>query len=100
MEKGLVDQLGTLKETVRAAALRAELDPDRVKSIPLRFDPPKFGALSQFMRAGARDPVDMLVGLSGADGLHLQMVHSCPGEVLALEPSVLDSEAWTGWLSP
>ena len=99
-EHGLVDNLGTLDDALRAAAIRAELDPDRIKRIPLRFEPPKFGALSQFMRAGTQNPIDMLVGLSGADGVHLQLIHSCPGEALALEPTVLDSEVWAGWLSP
>nr|ADI17213.1 periplasmic serine proteases (clpp class) [uncultured delta proteobacterium HF0070_10I02] len=100
MDNGLVDSLGTLKDAVRAAAVRASLNPERIKTIPVRFDPPKFGALSQFMRAGTHTPLDMAVGFAGADGLSLQLIYGCSGDALALEPSVLDAEVWVGWLSP
>jgi len=100
LENGLVDALGGLQDAVSAAAVRAELDPERIKTIPVRFDPPKFGAVSQLMRTSLIDPQELLMHVSGVDGLPIQMLQSCPGEALALEPSVLDSDTWSGWLSP
>ena len=100
IHNGLVDSLGTQKDAVRAAAIRAALDPERIKTVAVRFDPPKFGALSQFMRAEVPTPIDMAIGFAGPDALSLQLIHGCTGDALALEPSVLDSEVWTGWLSP
>jgi len=100
IENGLVDELGTVTDAVRAAAVRGDLNPDRVKPIPIRFDPPKFGAVSQLMRGNVQSSTDVATQLLGADCVSLQMLYSCPVEPLALESWVLDDAAWLAWTSP
>jgi protease-4 len=100
IENGLVDQLGVVDDAVRAAAARADLSPERIKIVPVRFDPPKFGAVSQLMRGSLMTPETLVRQLLDSDSIALQMLYSCPGEPLALESWVLDDAAWSGWVSP
>jgi len=100
VENGLVDQLGTTDDAVKSAAARAEIAPDRFKIVPIRFEPPKFAAVSQLVGSRVMTPDRMASQLIGLDSLALQMVYSSPVEPLALESWVLDEGAWAGWGSP
>ena len=101
VENGLVDQLGSVEDALRSAAARAEIDPERIKSVPIRFEPPKFGAVSQLVGSQIGLGFDSgMVRQLGGDSLALQMIYSAPAEPLALESWVLDEGAWSGWGSP
>ena len=93
-KNGLVDTLGTPHEAVDRVAVLAGLQPQRCRSVAVRFKPPKFGAISQLI--GGQSTGILRSALGGED-LLLRVLYSSPGEPLALVPIELDPGAWSGW---
>jgi len=95
VSNGLVDVLGTTEGAVSKVAELAEIKAGRSRSVHIRFNPPKFGAVSQMVGGQASA---LLSHALGAEGLLVTSLYSSPGEPMALVPLELDAPSWAGWL--
>jgi protease-4 len=98
LDNGLVDTLGDESAAVKRAAHLAGAGEQRVKVIPIRFDPPKFGVVSSMLQSKSLNASDLLTSSVGAHGLMLQLLQGSAGVPLAFVPSVLDECSWDSWL--
>ena len=96
IENGLADRLGTIEDATARVAEMAEVPMGRYKAVPVRFEPPKFGALSQAMSSQS----SLSAGIDTIfreEALLVQAVYSSPAEPLALLPSTVDLDVSAGW---
>lgn len=98
LDNGLVDTLGDESAAVQRAAELAGAGEQRVKVIPIRFEPPKFGMVSSMLQSRTLNASDVLTGSVGSHGLMLQLLQGSAGVPLAFVPSVLDDCSWESWL--
>jgi len=99
VQNGLADRIGTLDDAVSRVAEMVGISHGRYKTVPIRFEPPKFGAISQAVAGQTHVGLDAVDALLREESLLVQSVYFAPVEPLALMPSSLDldvSSAWTG----
>ena len=97
VENGLADRIGTLKQATARVAEIAGVKKERYRALPIRFEPPKFGALSQAVGARTELTFNVMDALLPEDSLTLQVVYSSPAEPLALMPGALDLDVLSAW---
>ena len=97
LDNGLVDTLGGESAAIQRAAELAGAGDQRVKVIPIRFEPPKFGMVSSMLQSRTLNASDILTGSVGPHGLMLQLLQGSAGVPLAFVPSVLDDCSWESW---
>ena len=98
LDNGLVDTLGNEAAAIKRAAELADAQEQRVKLLPIRFDPPKFGMVSSMLQSQSVSASDLIVNSAGVHGLMLQILQGSAGVPLAFVPSVLDDCSWESWL--
>lgn len=87
---GLVDELGGVRDALRAVRLLAGA-PD-ARELRLTFPPPRLALLQALMhRADAPDLSERLLRALGPEAASLAVLHAHPGEPLALHPWVVRS---------
>ncbi|MEC9389656.1 MAG: signal peptide peptidase SppA [Myxococcota bacterium] len=97
LDRGLVDRLGSLSLGIERAAALAELGDGRIKTVPVRFNPPAFAVVNQLMGAQAASIDARVASMAGADGLLVHALAIDAGKPLMMLPTVLDQGAWRTW---
>jgi len=98
LDGGLVDHLGSLELGIERAAALAEVGNRRVKTVPVRFNPPAFAMLGQMMGAQSESIDARIASMAGTDGLVVHSMAVDAGKPLMMLPTVLDQGAWMGWM--
>ena len=97
LEHGLVDRMGSLPEAVARAATLAEIEGQRIKSLPIRLDPPALAVVNQMLGGQARTVTEHMSTLLGGDSVLLDSMMADAAKPLAMVPVALDQGAWSGW---
>ena len=97
VDNGLADRTGTVEDATARTAELAGIASDRYRAVPIRFDPPKFGAISEAMSGQVTMALSATDALLREESLLVQTLYSAPVEPLALMPSALDLDVLAGW---
>jgi len=97
VDNGLADRTGTVDEATGRVAEMAGIAADRYRAVPVRFEPPKFGAISQAVSGRVAMAISATDALLREESLLVQALYSAPVEPLALMPSALDLDVLAGW---
>lgn len=97
LEHGLVDRMGTLPEAIERAAVLAETEGQRIKALPVRFEPPALAVVNQMLGGQARTVAEHAGALLGEDSVLLSSLMVDAAKPLTIVPVVLDQGAWSGW---